>query len=48
MANKNITVSLDEDLIRNIKLIAVKTDRTQKDIITEFLNDGVDKNRDKL
>lgn len=46
MANKNITVSLDETLIKNIKLIAVKTDRTQKDVITEFLNDGVDKNKD--
>lgn len=45
---KNITVSLEEALIKDIKLLAVKTDKTQKEIITEFLTDGVNKNRDKI
>lgn len=43
MATKNITFNLDEKLIKELKRIAYETDRTQKDLLTEFIEDGVRK-----
>ena len=43
MATKNITFNLDEKLIKELKRVAYETERTQKDIITEFILDGLNK-----
>ncbi len=43
MATKNITFNLDEKLIKELKRVSYETERTQKDIITEFIEDGVRK-----
>ncbi len=43
MATKNITFNLDEKLIKDLKRVSYETDRTQKSIISEFIEDGVKK-----
>lgn len=43
MAFKNITVNLDEKIIKELKRVSYETDRTQKDLITEFITDGLNK-----
>ena len=43
MAFKNITVNLDERIIKELKRVSYETERTQKDLITEFITDGLNK-----
>lgn len=43
MANKNFTVSLDEKLIKEIKRLAFETEKPQKELVTEILQEGIDK-----
>ena len=38
---KNFTVSLDEKIIEDIKRISFETKKPQKEIVTEFLEEGI-------
>lgn len=48
MAYKKKTVSLDESIIKDIKLLTIETDKTQKELINEMLRDGVKRTRENI
>lgn len=41
MAFKNFTVSLDEKLIKEIKRLSFETEKPQKELVTEILEEGI-------
>lgn len=41
MVKKNTTLYLDKNLLKTIKIQAVKEDLTQTDLITRYLIDGL-------
>lgn len=48
MGFKNITVNLDEEIIKDIKQIAFDEDCSQKKIINEMLRDGIQRKKGQL
>lgn len=42
---KNITYTLEESLIKDIKQIALDEDKTQKEIVNKMLKEGVKRKR---
>lgn len=47
MQNKvRTTLNLDKDIIKNIKLVALNKDKTQTEVITEYLKRGLMNEKD--
>ena len=45
MTNETLTVSIDKDLKFEVKMIALKQNRTVTDIVTDLLQDFVNENK---
>ena len=40
------TINIDEDIIKNIKIVALNREKTQTEIITEYLKQGLNNEQD--
>lgn len=47
MAFKNLTVSVDEDTIKELKKLSFETEESQKDIVNRILKDGINKEKNQ-
>lgn len=45
MGYKNITVNVDEDIIKDLKQLALDEDTSQKKLINEMLREGIQRKR---
>ena len=45
MSNDTLTFSIEKELKTELKVIALKQDRTVKDILTELIQDFVNENK---
>ena len=45
MAETTMTFSIDKDLKQELKIIALKQDRSVKDILSDLIQDFVDENK---
>lgn len=45
MGYKNMTVNVDENIIKELKQLALDEDCSQKELINEMLRDGIQKKR---
>ena len=48
MGFKNITVNVDEDIIQDLKQLALDEDCSQKKLINEMLRDGIQRKKGQL
>ena len=48
MGFKNITVNVDEDIIKDLKQIAFDEDCSQKKIINDILRDGIQRKKGQM
>jgi len=45
MGFKNMTVNVDEDIIKDLKQMALDEDTSQKEIINEILREGIQRKK---
>lgn len=48
MAFKNLTVSVDESIIKELKRLSFESEESQKDIVNRILRDGINREKKQL
>jgi len=48
MGFKNITVNVDEDIIKDLKQIAFREECSQKELINEMLREGIQRKKGQI
>lgn len=48
MAFKNLTVSVDESIIKELKQLALDKDTSQKQLINDILREGIHREKNQL